>query len=155
MTREASFACPHCGRHFAQCSGPAHAATCIRVPGMAARVRAALEDPDRPGIALSVRAYDGRAAQYSAAGHDALTRHWGPTWADVARRVGLEPGQKAGTRAGTHTAAQKAVTEAAALSEVEAALEADAALREHWRTRGMEACSARRLPDGRTAWMLR
>ena len=155
MTRVAPFTCPHCGRHFALCSGPAHAATCVHAPDMPDRVRAAMEDPARPGIALSIRAYDERASQYAAAGHDSLTRAWGPTWSDVARRVGLEPGQKAGTAKGTHTAAQKAVTEGKALAETEEALQADAELRAYWNNRGLEVCGARELPGGRVAWMVR
>ena len=157
MTRLREYACPHCGRRFAPCSGPAHTLTCIEAPDMADRVRAALEDPDSPGVALSERGYDERAAQYNAAGHSTLVRAWGPTWADVARRVGLEPGQRAGTKKGTNTKAQKEATEARAIAETEEALARDAELREYWSGgRGLPVCDTpRQLADGRLAWMVR
>ena len=135
MTRRHEYACPHCGRRFAPCSGPAHTLTCIEAPDMADRVRAALEDPDSPGVALSERGYDERAAQYNAAGHYTLVRAWGPTWADVARRVGLEPGQRAGTKKGSKGARVSA--EARAIAETEEALERDAELRAYWEGRGL------------------
>lgn len=149
------YTCPHCKRHFAPCGGEAHALMCMHAPDMPARVRAALEDPDRPGVALSIRAYSERAPQFAAAGRDALTRAWGPTWADVARRVGLKPGQKSGPMKGTQNAGRRAATENAAIAEVEAALAADADLREQWERRGLPVCGVRQLPDGRMAWMVR
>ena len=155
MTRRHEYACPHCGRRFAPCSGPAHTLTCIEAPDMGDRVRAALEDPDSPGVALSERGYDERAAQYNAAGHYTLVRAWGPTWADVARRVGLEPGQRRGTKRGMKAGRQDA--EARAIAETEEALARDAALREYWSGgRGLAVCGTpRQLPDGRVAWMVR
>lgn len=154
MTRLRVYTCPHCGRGFAQGTGPAHTLTCIHAPDMAERVRAALEDPDRPGVALSTRAYDERAAQFNAAGYDTLVRAWGPTWADVAQHVGLEPGQRRGTKKGSRAAQVSA--EARAMAETEEALASDAELSAYWNgDRGFEACRVRRLPDGRAAWMLR
>ena len=157
MTRLRVYTCPHCGRGFAQGTGPIHTATCIHAPDMPDRVRAALEDPDRPGYALSVRGYSERAPQFAATSADILARAWGPTWADVARRVGLEPGQRAGTKKGTNTKAQKEATEARAIAETEEALQRDAELREYWSGgRGLPVCDTpRQLPDGRVAWMVR
>ena len=157
MTRLRVYTCPHCGRGFAPGTGPIHTATCIHAPDMPDRVRAALEDPDNPGVALSVRGYSERAPQYGATSADILARAWGPTWADVARRVGLEPGQRAGTKKGTNTKAQKEATEARALAETEEALARDAELRAYWSGgRGLPVLDTpRQLPDGRVAWMLR
>ena len=136
MTRRHEYACPHCGRRFAPCSGPAHTLTCIEAPDMADRVR---------------------AAQYNAAGHYTLVRAWGPTWADVARRVGLEPGQRAGTKKGTNTREQRTATELRAIAETEEALQRDAEVRDYWSGgRGLPVLDTpRRLPDGRVAWMVR
>ena len=116
-----------------------------------------VEPADHPGVALSERGYDERAAQYNAAGHYTLVRAWGPTWADVARRVGLEPGQRAGTKKGTNTKAQKEATEARAIAETEEALARDAELREYWSGgRGLPVLDTpRQLADGRVAWMVR
>ena len=157
MTRLRVYTCPHCGRGFAPGTGPIHTATCVHAPDMPDRVRAALEDPDRPGYALSVRGYSERAPQYSATSADILARAWGPTWADVARGVGLEPGQRAGTKKGTNTKAQKEATEARAIAETEEALQRDAELRAYWSGgRGLPVLDTpRQLADGRVAWMVR
>lgn len=154
--KPAPFICPHCGQKLAPSVGAYHAATCVHAPDAAQRVRAALEDPDNPGVALSVRAYEARADQYSVARKERLIRTWGPTWADVARHLGLQPGQHAGTKKGTHTRAQREGAEARAIAETEEALARDAELRAYYDGgRGFEACRVRTLPDGRTAWMLR
>ena len=155
MTRRHEYTCPHCGRGFAPGTGPIHTATCIHAPDMPDRVRAALEDTDNPGVALSVRGYSERAPQFAATSADILARAWGPTWADVARRVGLEPGQRAGTKKGTRDAQRE--SEARAITETEEALQRDAALREYWSGgRGLPVCDTpRQLRDGRMAWMVR
>ncbi len=153
----AMYECPHCKRSFQLCAAERHTATCIHAPDMPDRVRATLEDPDRPGVALSRRAYNERAALFNAAGQEALSYHWGPTWEAVARHVGLEPGQKSGFYRGTRTAATKQAAEDAALADVEEKLERDAELRQYWQNgRGLEVCAVREIDGGRrVACMLR
>jgi len=146
--------CPHCGLKLAPSAAAYHITTCVHAPDAAQRVRAALEDPAAPGVALSVRAYEARAEEYGVARKERLIRTWGPTWADVARSLGLEPGQQSGPKKGYCDG--PASRESRAIAETEEALARDAALRAYWDgNRGFEACGVRILPDGRKAWMLR
>ena len=147
--------CPHCGTTFAHSAAlRQHERTCLQRPGIEERVRAALENPDAPGVALSVRQYVARTAEYAAPTADTLRRAWGD-WPTVCARVGLEPGQRSGPKKGVRRT--QAQCEVRAIAEVDAALEDDAALREYWDGgRGLPVLDTpRRLADGRVAWMCR
>lgn len=149
----ANVACPHCGAEFNASAARNHIPACVHRPGMVERVRAAMEDPDNPGVAISARVYRVRVGDRDLPTLRSMLRAWGGSWQAVCAHVGLAPGRRSGYEPGTYQSDEQRGIEA--LAEVEAALEADAALREHWRTRGLDVCGARRLPDGRTAWMVR
>ena len=145
--------CPHCGTTFAHSAAlRQHERTCLQRPGIEERVRAALENPDAPGVALSVRQYVARTAEYAAPTADTLRRAWGD-WPTVCARVGLEPGQRSGPKRGVRRT--QAQCEVRAIAEVDAALEDDAALREYWDGgRGLAVCSVREIDGGRRVAML-
>ena len=146
--------CPHCGATMDAPRLAQHIPRCPEAPGMVARVREALEDPDKPGHALSVRRYAENAARIGAPGPDALRRCWGD-WPTICGMAGLGPGRKSGNPAGWRQHVQR--MEAAAIREVEEMLEADERLRESLRDRGLEVCDGykRMLPNGGVAYMLR
>ena len=155
MTRRHEYTCPHCGREFPPQWRERHAGMCPRDPAVIVRVRAFLEDPDRPGVARSQPWYDQNAVlRFDLPERKALTRAYGD-WRGVCRALGLEPGQRRGTKKGSKGA--RASAEARAIAETEEALQRDAELREYWAGgRGLPVCDTpRQLPDGRLAWMVR
>ena len=127
-------------------------------PEMAARIRPALTDPDRPGYAVSTRRYRQRSAAMGAPSYPALLAEWGD-WPAVCAHFGLTapPLTRGGVRrVPSPNAATRRRTEADAIREVEAQLEADARLRESLKDRGLEVCGdAYPARGGGWAYMLR
>jgi len=151
----ATFTCPHCGRGWLPQWRERHAAICPHDPAVLARVRAFLEDPDQPGVARAQTWYTQNSPRHGGLPErKALTRAYGD-WRGVCRALGLEPGQRRGTKKGSKGARVSA--EARAMVETEEALERDAELRAYWSGgRGLPVLDTpRQLPDGRVAWMVR
>lgn len=131
--------CPHCGR---QMQDAAHPDRCVAHPDLREAIMAALEDPDRPGHAVRVAVYARRAAETGAPDEMRL-RNAFDNWSGVCRFFGL-------------AYRSKADKEQRAIAEVEAALEADAALREYLDSRGLAVSRVREIDGGRrVACMLR
>ena len=146
--------CPHCGETFCLSGLLMHEPVCVARPDAPARVRAALEDPARPGYAVGVMAYRQRAAELGATSHPTLLEVFGD-WGLVCAWAGLKPSKDRPPKARV-AVVQRRDNEAAAIAEVEAALEADARLRESLHTRGLEVCAVREIDGGRrVACMLR
>lgn len=153
MTTDA-YACPHCGATFTQAGAHRqHTNRCVFRPGVEEIVRRALEDPDHPGVALSVNRYCDRAPEYGAPAETTLRAAWGG-WPAICARVGLRPGQASGPKRGFRQAAVQ--REAQAIADVAAAVEADAEVCAWVWGRGLTVLDTPRvLPDGRLAWMVR
>jgi hypothetical protein len=67
MSDATAVTCPHCGRLSCGVrNGATHAAACPHNPDVAARIRAALENPDRPGWAFGGVIYARRARECGA-----------------------------------------------------------------------------------------
>ena len=146
--------CPHCGATLSLSGLYMHEPVCVERPDMRARVREALEDPARPGYAIGVMAYRQRAAELGATSHPTLLEVFGD-WGLVCAWAGLKPSKDRPPKARV-AVVQRRDNEAAAIAEVEAALEADARLRESLHTRGLEVCAVREIDGGRrVAYMLR
>ena len=146
--------CPHCGETFCLSGLLMHEPVCVARPDAPARVRAALEDPARPGYAVGVMAYRQRASELGATSQTTLLDAFGD-WNAVCAWVGLKPSKARAPKPRVPVAKRRG-REATAIREVEAQLEADARLRESLRTRGLEVCAAREIDGGRrVACMLR
>lgn len=139
-------ACPYCGKLYERVEW--HTRYCLSAPAVRALVLQAMTDPDKPGCAVSRDAYDLRAREIGAATARALIDQLGK-WATVCAVFGLKPPPRTGR------SAQRAAQEAAAIADTAAMVARDDEVRQWTRERGLEVCAARRLPDGRTAYMLR
>ena len=146
MTTRYTASCPHCARVISAAHMATHVAICPRNPEHRERITAALADPDRPGYALTRTAYDANCAALRVPSSSTLERQIG-SWSATCALFGLRVAPAG------RPAPQRRETEA--MSEVVAALEADAELRQRERARGLEVCRVRELPGGRVAYVLR
>ena len=134
MSDATAVTCPHCGRLSCGVrNGAAHAAMCPHNPDVAPRIRAALENPDRPGWAFGGVIYARRARECGAPSAEILRAAFG-SWAAACAHFGLASGRDRETQA---------------IREVEDALEAAARLREAWRDYGLPVCRVREIDGGR------
>lgn len=140
--------CEYCGKMVGNGGRHMHVRSCLYRPGVIEAVRAVM-DPDGAGVGMSSNNYDDARAECGASvpSSDALGRQCGE-WADVLAVLGLE--RAANMKRPRHVALsceERAIADAA--EEMQRAREA---LRYD---PGLPVCSARTLPDGRVAYVLK
>lgn len=149
--------CDYCGAELRPSLKSRHEAVCYARPGLWLKVREVMENPNKPGTAISLQAYQAIATSRGVPSYQALSAQLG-NWHQLCRWVGLEPGPRRGYEKGTRPGTQAKVRiahEAKVLAEVAAAVDEDRAMQRELDGRGLEVCRVTALPDGRVRCMLR
>lgn len=152
-------ACQHCGGLLDIGVLARHAANCPRNPARRAAIAAALEDADNPGYGVPTPIYKQRVrAGCGLPAKNTLSDAFGD-WPAVCAHFGLRPPgdlpRLLRPSGGAGVLAARGQVEAAAIAEAAAAQAAVRQLLQDDAERGLPVCGARRLPDGRIAYVLR